>query len=80
MAYSKSGGWRVYSKGKYQRSGFKNRTFAQQIKYQKMIKVGNSHYARDHPDIKMGKKFRTRSGRYGCYVYHKGKRVTFIEA
>jgi hypothetical protein len=72
--------WPVTSKGKYQRSGYKSRTFAQQIKYQKMIKVGRSHYARDHPDIKMGKKFRTRSGRYGCYVYHKGKRVSFVEA
>jgi len=77
---------RIYSKGKYHRatrrnaSKFRNRTFVEQIKYQKMIKVGNSHYARDHPDIKMGKKFRTRSGRYGCYVYHKGKRVTFVEA
>ncbi len=72
--------WAVRSKGKYQRSGYKGRTFAQQIKHQKMIKVGNSHYARDHPDIKMGKKFRTRSGKYGCYVYHKGKRVSFVEA
>ncbi len=57
MAYSKSGGWRVYSKGKYSRaktrSNSKNKT--------------------------MGKMFRTRAGKYGCYVYINGRRSHFEE-
>lgn len=57
MAYSKSGGWRVYSKGKYSRA--KTRSNSKK-------KV-------------MGKMFRTRKGRYGCYVYINGRRSHFEE-
>ena len=31
-------------------------------------------------NVKMGKKFRTRSGKYGCYVYTNGKRTHFEES
>ncbi len=29
--------------------------------------------------ITMGKKFRTRRGRYGCYKYVNGRRVGFVQ-
>ena len=30
--------------------------------------------------VTMGKKFRTKRGRYGCYKYVNGKRVAFVSA
>jgi len=58
MAYSKSGGWRVYSKGKYSRAKTRSNS----------------------KNKKMGKMFRTKAGRIGCYVYINGKRSHFEEA
>lgn len=34
--------------------------------------------SRRKPKITMGKMFRTRKGKYGCYKYVNGRRVAFV--
>ena len=38
-----------------------------------------SYYAMDHPKVKHGKKFRTKKGKWGCYVYIGNERVHFLQ-
>lgn len=46
-------------------------------KYYRATQRGRSKFKNN---TKMGKKFRTRSGKYGCYVYTNGKRTHFEES
>ena len=43
-------------------------------KYYRATQRGRSQFKNN---VRMGKMFRTRSGKYGCYVYTNGKRTHF---
>lgn len=36
------------------------------------------NYRSRKPKITMGKKFRTKKGKYGCYKYVNGRKVSFV--
>ena len=42
-------------------------------------KYNRSKYSGSSTTVTMGKKFTTKSGRYGCYVYINGRRSHFEE-
>ena len=41
-------------------------------------KAGTKRKRKRKPKITMGKKFRTKRGKYGCYKYVNGRRVAFV--
>ena len=45
-------------------------------KYYRATQRGRSQFKNN---VRMGKMFTTRSGKYGCYVYTNGKRTHFEE-
>jgi hypothetical protein len=42
-----------------------------------MMAYRKKRYTRK-PKITMGKKFRTKKGKYGCYKYVNGRKVSFV--